>query len=261
MTFIQHVDRNIGPANYRHLSKDEMLITSIFYTFQGEGPNAGVPAVFIRLAGCNRGAKEGMGCEFCDTAFQYRLGERVTFADIGTKVGALGHELFLKSAGEFPIVVITGGEPMMQDNLVGLLEHLQKRGFMSVQIESNGDRLVPGFNSDLATLVISPKVTKGLYRRPNEDALEFADCLKFIVSASIVSPYHSVPDWANNYTTCLSPMTIYRREHSPKQPVSAWDPSLIDHAATKENYAYAAKLALKRGFFLTMQQQLFFNVE
>lgn len=257
---LQHQDENIGPGSFSSLCGDQMLITKIFPTFQGEGPHAGRPAVFIRTAGCNRGKKVGMGCEFCDTAFYFDQGIAMTFKEIEKQVQAAGHERFLATGGHEPLIVITGGEPMMQNNLTGLLRHLRNRGYHSIQIESNGDRLAPGFVGN-ADLVISPKVSKGGYHRPKDEVLAYATALKFVVEADPISPYVDVPEWAEQFNTCVSPITVYKRAHHPRAPVSAWDTTLVDHEATARNYAHARNIALTRGFRLSMQMHLFFAVE
>lgn len=262
---IQHTDINVGPASYKHLKPNELLVTKIFYTIQGEGPYAGTPAIFVRLAGCNRGKKEDMGCEFCDTSFQFAQGKRMTFQDIvqemDIKCNQLGRE-------ELPLVVITGGEPMMQDNLNRFIHHLWDVSYTNIQIESNGDRLVKGFSSQMAKLVVSPKVVKGTYRRLSEDVFFAASCLKFVISANPMSAYYLIPDYAKEFSgnsenkkVYLSPLTVYKRQTNPDIPASAWNESLVSQALTSHNYDRAAKLAMEHGFCVSMQQHLFFGVE
>jgi 7-carboxy-7-deazaguanine synthase len=271
---IQHNDINIGPASYKHLNADELLITKVFYTLQGEGPYAGTPAVFVRLAGCNRGDKTTMGCKFCDTAFYFHKGRVATFDELILEMG------YSWSSGlpKHPLVVITGGEPMMQDNLVGLIFKLHGARYYDVQIESNGDRLAHGYSEmieevygrgSVVTLVVSPKVTKSGYHDLNRKVYEAASALKFVISADPASPYYNVPEYAYKFRldedgvrdVFLSPMTVYKRAADPDRPVSAWDTSLVDHELTKTNYRRAAELAIRNGFRVSMQQHLFFCVE
>ena len=98
------------------------VIKEIFATLQGEGHNAGTPAVFVRFAGCNlwsgregtRGAdaKENAAeCAlWCDTDFVN--GERVTLEDIAERVISAAGEAGMISG--VPLVVFTGGEPLLQ---------------------------------------------------------------------------------------------------------------------------------------------------
>ena len=75
-------------------------INELFKSIQGEGPYTGHPAIFIRLAGCN------LDCIFCDTDFEYRR---------QASVEAIVEEVKQLSGGKVKLVVITGGEPFLQD--------------------------------------------------------------------------------------------------------------------------------------------------
>lgn len=121
-------------------------VHSIWKTIQGEGPYAGLPAVFIRLAGCN------ILCPHCDT--DYTSVRRVM--EVQDIVAAVRER-----AGNAHLVVITGGEPFRQ-NLSRLAESLILYDFL-VQVESNGIQApaVPVshyiWNSPSFQVVISPK--------------------------------------------------------------------------------------------------------
>lgn len=266
--YLQYPDINAGPAYYRHLRQDELLVTSIFHTIQGEGPFSGEPAAFIRLAGCNRGEKHHMGCEMCDTFFGFGQGARMTFDEILGKIVEYGNR--------YSVIVITGGEPMMQDNLTGFINHLFARIQTPVQIESNGDRLAHNWhhwNDDRweanITIVVSPKPTQGKYRRLNDRVWEAATCLKFLIHADEANPYYDVADYAREFISStyfprrvfISPMTIYKRPHRPFEAASFWDPELIDYEKTRANYKRAARLALENGFCMTHQSHLLYEVE
>lgn len=259
---IQHSDRNIGPADYKHLAHNELLVTSIFYTIQGEGPYAGCPAVFVRLAGCNRGKKEDMGCKFCDTKFFFDQGKVMTFAAITKEIG--------RCESGSSVTVITGGEPMMQDNLSMFVQyHRVQFGNRAIQIESNGDRL-PRYwpTSGYAQIVVSPKIVGKAYHKPKDEVLKAAMCFKFVVSADPESPYHNVPSWALDLPTGIrrervfvSPMTMYKQPVPHGVVASLWDQGLIDHTATRANYRHAAKLAMTLGLRVSIQQHLLYEVE
>jgi len=108
-------------------------VKEIFYTLQGEGANAGTPAVFCRFAGCNlwSGREEDRAtavCDFCDTEF---VGTDGTgggkFATPGELADAVGREWPGGQAHRF--VVCTGGEPLLQ--LDGpAIEALHARGLV-----------------------------------------------------------------------------------------------------------------------------------
>ena len=130
-------------------------VKEIFYTLQGEGRQAGRPAVFCRFAGCNlwSGREEdraGAVCRFCDTDFTGMDGEGGgRFADGAALAQAIAA---LWPAGGARLVVLTGGEPLLQvdDELVAALH---EAGF-EIAIETNGTILPP---PGIDWLCVSPK--------------------------------------------------------------------------------------------------------
>jgi len=107
------------------MTNDKLIVSEIFYSIQGEGPNAGKPAVFLRLAGCN------LKCEWCDT--KYAITSTRTSA-----ITSYSAEQILKKIKSYPCkhLVITGGEPLLQQD--GLIELLKKLKGYYVEIETNG---------------------------------------------------------------------------------------------------------------------------
>src|SRR3954470_11734096 len=143
-------------------------VKEIFYTLQGEGANAGRPAVFCRFAGCNlwsgrEADRAGAVCKFCDTDF---LG---TDGSGGGKFAA-ADDLAGRIASHWPdragrrFAVLTGGEPALQLD-AALVAALHGRGF-EIAIETNGTvELPPG----LDWVCVSPKAgTEVRVRRGNE---------------------------------------------------------------------------------------------
>jgi len=149
-------------------------VKEIFYTLQGEGINAGRPAVFLRFAGCNlwSGREEDRAsavCRFCDTQF------------VGTD-GAGGGKfpsaaaLARRVANEWPaalgggkFVVCTGGEPLLQLD-IPLIDALHAQGF-SIALETNGTLAVP---PGVDWICVSPKADAPLVAgRGNELKLVF----------------------------------------------------------------------------------------
>lgn len=111
-------------------------VNHIFYSLQGEGANAGRPAVFVRFAGCN------LRCSFCDTEFN-------TFREMSADDIVEAVQLL---TDQRPIVVLTGGEPTLQVD-EALVHQLHQHGYW-VAMESNGTRPAPG---NLDWLTVSPK--------------------------------------------------------------------------------------------------------
>src|ERR1035437_6012166 len=101
-------------------SGEKVIVHSIFYTIQGEGPHAGEPAVFVRLTGCN------LRCYFCDTDFE--KGDALSIEAVVAAVMASADPQVCK------LVVLTGGEPLRQQ-IIPLCRALTAKGYMT-QIET-----------------------------------------------------------------------------------------------------------------------------
>ncbi len=107
-----------------------MKISEIFYSIQGEGPKAGYPAVFLRLALCN------LKCTWCDTKYtwdwtRYNYDKEVTELSISQIVGAI-------TKFRCKHLVVTGGEPLIQqEELSRLVTNLRHEGFF-IEVETNG---------------------------------------------------------------------------------------------------------------------------
>lgn len=122
-----------------------LLVHSIFSTFQGEGPFTGVPAIFVRLGGCN------LQCPGCDTEYTEGAQDLGIF-DIAKLIRMHIDEDCIQ------LVVITGGEPFRQ-NLAPLINMLHSADLI-VQIETNGSMAPMGVFITYPVVVCSPKTTK-----------------------------------------------------------------------------------------------------
>ena len=131
-------------------------VKEIFYTLQGEGANAGTPAVFCRFAGCNLWSgreqdRAGAVCRFCDTEFVGTDGAGGgRFATPADLVAAL--KAALPPASRAQLVVCTGGEPLLQLD-APLIEAMHGAGFR-VAVETNGTQAPP---PGLDWICVSPK--------------------------------------------------------------------------------------------------------
>ena len=270
---------------FSDLPENSLGIVSRFYTLQGEGPYSGMPALFIRLSKCN------LTCGFCDTYFNdmiiYSFNElyddginciinwREKNSSIDNK-DINDHKNWIKNNVG---IVITGGEPMLQENIKGFLEYVKDK-FAWSQIESNGT-----IYSDIpehTTLVCSPKAPKKKYIKPSLKYLNRADCLKFVVSSDENSPYYDIPDWAVEWSLktkkpiYVSPMNIYKKE--PEQSkilrmqntendiitrsnvdevISFWEDGLLDTTQNEKNHNRAGLLCMRYGFKLNLQVHLY----
>jgi 7-carboxy-7-deazaguanine synthase (Cx14CxxC type) len=133
-------------------------VKEIFYTLQGEGANAGRPAVFCRFAGCNlwSGREKHRAkavCTFCDTDFVGTDGPGGgRFADAGVLAERIASHWPCAGERARPLVVFTGGEPLLQLD-EALVRAVQARGF-EVAVETNGTRPAP---AGIDWLCVSPK--------------------------------------------------------------------------------------------------------
>jgi 7-carboxy-7-deazaguanine synthase len=155
-------------------------VKEIFYTLQGEGANAGRPAVFCRFAGCNLWSglerdRAGAVCTFCDTDFVGTDGE----GGGKFKTAELLADEIASHWGEAPshrFVVLTGGEPLLQVDQA-LTEALHARGF-TIAVETNGTVAPP---SGLDWICVSPKADSKL-------VIQAGDELKLVFPQDGVDP-------------------------------------------------------------------------
>jgi len=154
-------------------------VKEIFYTLQGEGANAGRPAVFCRFAGCNlwtgkEADRETAVCQFCDTDFVGTDGPGGgKFASATELARAIAAEWPAKESagrkGGRPLVVCTGGEPLLQLD-AELIRALHEVGFQ-IAVETNGTMLPP---DGVDWICVSPKAGADLLlRHGNELKLIF----------------------------------------------------------------------------------------
>ncbi|MFC7020420.1 MULTISPECIES: 7-carboxy-7-deazaguanine synthase QueE [Haloarcula] len=122
-------------------AQEGLPVNELFYSLQGEGKLAGMPTVFVRTSGCN------LRCWFCDS---YHTSWQPTHSwlDVGTIVDRVNDH------GEAGHVVVTGGEPMIHDEIVTLIERLSAAGY-HITVETNGT-IYRDTAIDLAS--ISPKL-------------------------------------------------------------------------------------------------------
>ena len=227
-----------------------LLVKEVFDTIQGEGPHSGVPCVFVRLSNCN------LSCSFCDTDFEG-----------GTKypVNALFNEILAvqKEANkERCLVVITGGEPLLQLRLGDLVEKLIRCG-ISVQIETAGTVCQDNFLDTLSLyrcysstishtqpfldIVCSPK-TGSLNKQLEPSITHY----KYLVSAKNVSSKDGLPELSyetGKYLEIARPPRRYIRNNL------VWVHPIDDYSSkvNSANREAALESALKYGYRLGLQ--------
>jgi 7-carboxy-7-deazaguanine synthase len=145
-----------------------MIVTEIFKSIQGESTYAGLPCVFVRLTGCN------LRCHWCDTAYAFHGGTKMTSDDVLARVHELGGKLL-----EF-----TGGEPLLQEaEVLNLSRRLVEEGFR-ILIETSGERFVGRLPREVVKVVdvkCPASGESGKFCMDNLGVLERKDQLKFVI--------------------------------------------------------------------------------
>jgi 7-carboxy-7-deazaguanine synthase len=150
-----------------------MFVTEIFRSIQGESSYAGLPCIFVRLAGCN------LRCTWCDTAYAFHGGTRMEIDEVLARVA----ELTGPSAGS--LVELTGGEPLLQPECVPLAERLLAAGH-AVMIETSGERPVETLPREVVKIVdvkCPDSGEGGTFRLENLAALDRKDEIKFVIAS------------------------------------------------------------------------------
>lgn len=155
-----------------------MVITEIFRSIQGEGTRAGLPCIFVRLTGCN------LRCTWCDTAYAFYGGKQISVEEVCERV----RELSVPSSPngkEIRLVELTGGEPLLQPEIVPLAEKLLAVGY-TVMIETSGERFIGKLPRDVIKIVDVKCPDSGAadtFDFANLEALVAADEIKFVIAS------------------------------------------------------------------------------
>ena len=125
----------------------KMVITEIFKSIQGEGTRAGLPCIFVRLTGCN------LRCTWCDTAYAFHGGKKLSVEEVLARVDELAGSLEMSgSEAAVPLVELTGGEPLLQEEIYPLAEKLLAANYM-VMIETSGERFIGELPREVVKIV------------------------------------------------------------------------------------------------------------
>jgi 7-carboxy-7-deazaguanine synthase len=157
-----------------------MFITEIFKSIQGEGTRAGLPCIFVRLTGCN------LRCTWCDTAYAFHGGTKMTVADVLARVNELADHRDGESGAKaaVPLVELTGGEPLLQEEIYPLAEKLLTAGY-TVMIETSGERYVGRLPKAVIKIVDVKCPDSGeadTFEMRNLEELTANDEVKFVIS-------------------------------------------------------------------------------
>jgi 7-carboxy-7-deazaguanine synthase len=151
-----------------------MFITEIFKSIQGEGTRAGLPCIFVRLTGCN------LRCTWCDTAYAFHGGTKMSLDEVMEKVNALAGA----NSARVPLLEITGGEPLLQPETPALAAKLLAAGF-TVMIETSGERFIGALPPEVIKIVDVKCPNSGepdTFDAANLEAVSSHDEIKFVIS-------------------------------------------------------------------------------
>lgn len=146
---------------------DQLRITEIFHSLQGEANTVGRPTVFVRLTGCP------LRCQYCDTAYAFHGGEQKTITDILATVADFGTRH----------VTVTGGEPLAQPGCIPLMVALADADH-AVSIETSGALDTSAVDPRVCVVLDlktpgSGEVSRNMYE--NIGRLKAGDQVKFVI--------------------------------------------------------------------------------
>lgn len=158
----------LNTPNKMKSRKDVLKINEIFFSIQGESSYAGLPCVFVRLTYCN------LRCSWCDTEYAFFEGTDMSFSEILDKVRSYDCRL----------VEITGGEPLIQKNVLPFMKLLCDEGF-EVLIETGGHMDIGPVDGRVKRIMDVKCPSSGesdKMRRENMDLLNSGDQAKFVLA-------------------------------------------------------------------------------
>jgi 7-carboxy-7-deazaguanine synthase len=144
-----------------------LTVNEIFYSIQGESTHAGEPCVFVRLTACD------LRCSWCDTPYAFHEGRKMSVDEVVAEVSRHG----------CPLVEITGGEPLLQEDVYPLMDRLLADG-RRVMLETGGHRPIDRVPAAVAKIVDVKCPASGEADRnhwANLDALAPDDEVKFVI--------------------------------------------------------------------------------
>jgi 7-carboxy-7-deazaguanine synthase len=167
-----------------------LTINEIFYSVQGESSYAGRPCVFVRLTACD------LRCSWCDTPYAFHEGSKQSVEQVLGRVDGFA----------CPLVEVTGGEPLLQEEVYPLMERLLERG-RTVLLETGGHRSTARVPERVVTILDVKCPGSGESEKndwTNLDRLRSRDEVKFVVkdrgdyeyARDVITRYH-LPDRAN----------------------------------------------------------------
>ncbi|MEY2994506.1 MAG: hypothetical protein RL357_1441 [Pseudomonadota bacterium] len=188
-------------------------VKEIFYTLQGEGAQAGRPAVFCRFAGCNlwsgrESDRTSSICQFCDTDFVGVDGTLGGKYERASDLAALISQQWPDANLANRMVVLTGGEPLLQVD-TALVEALHEHGFF-IAVETNGTVAAP---PGLDWICVSPKANAALVQKQGHE-------LKLVFPQMQAEAHPSVFEALDFQVFSLQPLDNIHRDANTAEAVA-----------------------------------------
>lgn len=203
----------VGRASRLLRHDSAMVITEIFKSIQGEGTRAGLPCIFVRLTGCN------LRCTWCDTAYAFHGGKKMSVEDVLARVDELAGRRPIsaergvgnvsersasesgayKTSAAVTLVELTGGEPLLQEEIYPLAERLLFAGY-TVMIETSGERFIGQLAKEVIKIVDVKCPDSGepdTFEMRNLEELTKSDEVKFVLATR--RDYEFARDFTREY--------------------------------------------------------------
>ncbi len=229
---------------------EKLQVREVFATIQGEGPDSGKRAVFIRLTGCH------LACTFCDTDWDDDADPWMdveTLADqaVGIWEASFGHV----KTNDNPLFVLTGGEPLRQNVTLFVERILEKIPSSIIQIETAGSFWRDILQHPSVSVIVSPKTS---FVHP--DICRVADAFKYVIRATDAHhPEFGTP--LSSTQECQKLVAIA----TPPARLAISDIYLspcdeMDEHKNRANRKAALEIAMKYGYRLQLQLHKFYEV-
>jgi 7-carboxy-7-deazaguanine synthase len=151
-------------------TRDAVVLIELYVSVQGESSFAGLPCIFVRLAGCN------LRCSWCDSEYTFHGGEKFSLDQVEENIAALA---------PVKLVEFTGGEPMLQEReLLPMMDRLLAKGY-ELMLETSGERplaKVPKAVHKIMDVKCPASGESGRFHLDNLEALTSRDEVKFVIS-------------------------------------------------------------------------------
>jgi 7-carboxy-7-deazaguanine synthase len=233
---------------------DTLVVNEIYLSLQGESTFAGLPCIFVRLTACN------LRCSYCDTAYAFTEGKKIPTAEVWASINRLAHPFahLPPAAGlaRWPLVELTGGEPLLQKESLTLMQALCDDGF-TVLLETSGAHDLGPVDPRVRRIMDLKCPSSGEVARnrwENLALLKATDEVKFVIGT------HQDYDWAKAQIATHRLETLCPLLFSWVQPLAPGqqDPSLkpVPHGQTPLSRQELAEKVIADSLPVRFQAQL-----